>query len=331
MKLLFLGGTIFLGRHLVTSALHAGHHVTMFNRGIHGPELFPDVDIVKGNRDGGLDSLESGHWDAVIDTCGYVPRIVKQSADFLRGKVDHYTFISSISAYADPPFSGMDETAPLASLPAVQNEEVTGETYGPFKVLCENAVKEVFSDRALIIRPGLIVGPHDPTDRFTYWPARIQRSGEIAAPGNPFHSVQVIDVRDLADWIIRLVEASCSGDYNATGPEKRITFSDFLNLCCDSVGAKPDFTWLSEEFLLENKIRPFVDFPLWLPGDYKAMQEVSINKALSADLKFRPIGQTIKDTLNWDLTRGDGDRRAGLSRLQEEDLLRKWKISNQFC
>jgi len=331
MKLLILGGTIFLGRHLVTSALEMGHDVTLFNRGIHSPDLFPDIKTVKGNRDGGLAGLENGEWDAVIDTSGYVPRIVSQSVSFLQKRAAHYVFVSSISAYADPPYSQMDESAPLAVLPAFQNEEITGETYGPFKALCENVVRDAFVDRETIIRPGLIVGPNDPTDRFTYWPARINRSGEIAAPGNPFHPVQVIDVRDLADWIIRLIETSHTGVFNATGPEHRFLISDFLNLCCDCLDKKPDFTWLSEDFLIENNIRPFVDLPLWLPGDYKAMQEVSIKKALAAGLKLRSIEQTIIDTLRWDLTRIEGERRAGLTRLQEEELLRKWKLSKQFC
>ena len=331
MKLLILGGTIFLGRHLVNSALMAGHHVTLFNRGIHGADLFPEVESIRGNRDGDLAGLLNETWDAVIDTCGYIPRIVKQSVDLLQKRVGHYTFISSISAYADPPFENMDESAPLALVPVTAGEEITGETYGPFKVLCEQVVQEAFAERALIIRPGLIVGPHDPTDRFTYWPTRIFRSGETAAPGNPFHPIQVIDVRDLAFWIIKMAEKKVGGVFNATGPENRLSMVEFLNLCRECIQSESKFTWLSEEFLLENQIEPYVDFPLWLPAESKAMQEISILRALNAGMELRPLSETILDTLQWDRSRLIAERRAGLTRLKEEELLRNWKVSNQMC
>ncbi len=192
MKLLILGGTVFLGRHLVESALARHHQVTLFNRGQHNQDLFPQVEKLRGDRDGGLETLHGQTWDAVIDTCGYIPRLVNASARFLAEAVERYIFISTLSVYAEPPFAGMDETAPLAILRDETTEQITGETYGPLKALCDKAVEDVFHGRALIIRPGLIVGPYDPSDRFTYWPSRVGHAGEVLAarqffPFDPIH------------------------------------------------------------------------------------------------------------------------------------------------
>ncbi len=207
MKLLVLGGTVFLGRHLVEAATARGHSVTLFNRGQHNPELYPEVEKLRGDRDSDLSALQGRRWDAVIDTCGYLPRAVRASAELLADAVDHYTFISSISVYADFHTPAMDESAPVGTLADETVEEVTGETYGPLKALCEQAAERALPGRVLNIRPGLIVGPHDPTDRFTYWPVRVARGGEVLAPGRPHVPVQVIDGRDLAEWTVRMVEA----------------------------------------------------------------------------------------------------------------------------
>ena len=185
MNLLILGGTVFLGRHLVEAALARGHAVTLFNRGQHNPDLFPEVERLRGDRDGDLQALEGRRWDAVVDTCGYVPRVVRASAEMLAPNVDHYTFISSISVYADTSKPGIDEQAPVGTLDDPTTEEVTGESYGPLKALCEQAAEAAMPGRVLNIRPGLIVGPHDPTDRFTYWVRRVAEGGEVLAPGNP--------------------------------------------------------------------------------------------------------------------------------------------------
>jgi nucleoside-diphosphate-sugar epimerase len=206
MRLLILGGTAFLGRALVDDALGRGHELTLFNRGKTNPELYPEVERLQGDRDGDLTVLQGKTWDAVIDTSGYVPRVVGQSAELLADAVGHYTFISSISAYADFSQPGADENAAVGKLEDESVEEIDGDTYGPLKVLCEEVVEKRLPGRTLIIRPGLIIGPHDPTDRFTYWPCRVERGGEVLAPGKPEKSVQFIDARDLAAWNLDMVE-----------------------------------------------------------------------------------------------------------------------------
>ncbi len=219
MRILILGGTVFVGRHLVEAALARGHEVTLFNRGQHGPDLYPGVEKLRGDRDGGLDALRGRRWDAAIDTCGYVPRIVRASATLLANAVDHYTFISSVSVYPEAHTRHLDEDSPVGALDDESVEDVTPETYGPLKALCEQAAEGAMSGRALTIRPGLIVGPHDPTDRFTYWPRRVAQGGEVLAPGRPERPVQIIDARDLAAWTLQLVASGARGVYNATGPD----------------------------------------------------------------------------------------------------------------
>ncbi len=218
MKILIIGGTRFLGRHLVNSARSRGHSVTLFNRGQSNPNLFMQVDKIQGDREKDLDQL-TGHWDAVIDTCGYFPRIVKMSAEALKDKVENYVFISSISVYSDFSKIGINESDAVGKIEDETVESMEGGAYGPLKALCEKAVQDVFSIRSLIIRPGLIVGPHDPTDRFTYWPVRVARGGDILAPDRPEALTQIIDVRDLSDFIIELVQQNVSGVFNATGPD----------------------------------------------------------------------------------------------------------------
>ena len=347
MNLLLLGGTIFLGRHIVEASLQRGHQVTLFNRGQHNPDLFPQVEKLRGDRtiESDLQALSSRQWDAVIDTCGYIPRIVRLSAQALAGAVRHYTFISSISAYAEPPTPGMDENAPLARLADESVEEITGETYGGLKVLCEQAAAAVLPGRALLIRPGLIVGPHDPSDRFTYWPARVQRGGAILAPGRPDAPVQIIDARDLAEWIIDLVECRQTGIYNATGPAYPLTMGEVLETCrqvsgqVESAGrtlfagrtlspgrTESAFSWVSDEFLLAQGVIPFTELPLWLPPEAVAMSQVSIARALSAGLTFRPLAATIADTLAWDAARpADAPRKNGLAPEREAALLELWQ------
>jgi 2'-hydroxyisoflavone reductase len=216
MKILIIGGTRFLGRHLVNAARVRGHTITLFNRGQSNPHLFQQVDKIQGDREKDLDLLTDEYWDVVIDTCGYFPRIVRMSAEALKGKVENYVFISSISVYADFSKIGINESDPVAKMEDETNEENTPETYGPRKALCEKAVQDVFGIDSLLIRPGLIVGPHDPTDRFTYWPVRVARGGDVLAPDRPDVLTQIIDVRDLAKFIIGLIEENVSGIFNAT-------------------------------------------------------------------------------------------------------------------
>ncbi len=303
MQLLILGGTIFLGRHLVEAALTRGHHVTLFNRGRHHPDIFPEVEKLRGDRDGDLTALEGRRWDAVIDTSGYLPRVVRASAELLSSNVDHYTFVSSISVYNDFSQPGITETAPVGALEDPAIEQVTGETYGPLKALCEQAVEDVLPGRVLTIRPGLIVGPHDPTDRFTYWPRRIARGGEVLAPGEPHALTQFIDVRDLAAWIVRLVEAEAAGTYNATGPAAPLTMEQLFHTCRATLNNNAWFEWVGEEFLLDSGVQPWTELPLWIPlGDGKSagFNTVDCSKAIESGLTFRPLSETILRTYAWD-------------------------------
>jgi 2'-hydroxyisoflavone reductase len=322
MRLLIIGGTVFVGRHVVERATARGHGVTLFNRGRSAPYLFPDVERIRGDRDGGLGALAGRTWDAAIDTCGYVPRIVRASAEYLAGAVRHYTFVSSLSVYRDLGASG-DETAPVGTLDDPTVEQITGGTYGPLKALCEQGVEAALPGRALAVRPGLIVGPHDPTDRFTYWPLRVARGGEVLAPGRPDAVTQIIDVRDLAAWIVEMIEAGKTGVYNATGPEEPIAMEKLLSACREITGSDARFEWVPDEFLVEKKVEAFREMPLWIPG---VEMRFDCRKAIGAGLRFRPLAETIRDTLAWAATRSaDYALRAGLKPEREVGLLREWR------
>ncbi len=325
MKILILGGPLFVGFHLIEAALARGHEVSLFNRGRTFPDLFPDIRKYRGDRDGGLQVLQGGRWDAVIDTCGYVPRIVRDSAALLAEAVDHYTFISSISVYAEPGQEKIDEAAPLNDRVAPEEEEVNAETYGPLKVHCEQAAEAAMPGRVLNLRPGLIVGPRDPTDRFTYWPARIAAGGEVLAPDSPDVPVQFVDVRDLAEWNIRMVEAGKTGVYNVTGPSASLTLGTILDTAQAAAGSQASFSWVSEAFLLAREIAPFTQVPLWVPRARQALMRVSIDKALQEGLTFRPLEATIGDVLDWHRSRrADHQLGAGLEASQERQLLAEW-------
>ncbi|MFQ5400379.1 MAG: SDR family oxidoreductase [Anaerolineae bacterium] len=325
MKLLILGGTRFLGRALVEAALSAGHQVTLFNRGRTNPDLFSQLERLKEDRDGGLEALRGRTWDAVIDTCGYVPRLVHDSAALLANAVDLYTFISSIAVYADLGMPGMDEEAPLAQMEDETVEKVTGETYGPLKVLCETVATEAMNGRALHIRAGLIVGPHDPTDRFTYWPARVARGGEVLAPGSPDAPVQFIDVRDLARWVVQATEAWLTGPFNATGPVAPLTMGQLLACCRQVSNSDAAFTWVSETFLTAQGVAPFTEAPLWVPRESSGIMSINCEKALQTGLAIRPLAETVRDTLAWQATRpAEWEWRNGLSAEREAKLLRAW-------
>lgn len=327
MKILILGGTRFLGRHLVESALQRGHEITLFNRGKSNPGIFSEIECLHGDRDGGLSPLEGRNWDAVIDTCGYLPRIVSLSARTLAPRIAHYTFISSISVYNDFSQPGLNENDPVATLDDPQVEQITNETYGPLKALCEQAVESELPGRTLVIRPGLIVGPYDPTDRFTYWPVRIARGGEMLAPDGPDWETQIIDVRDLADWNIRMVELSAAGVYNATGPDRPLTFGEVLQVSQTVSNSRPEIHWLPEAYLLTNGVLPWSDLPLWLPGEENSgADKVDVRKAIAAGLTFRPLSDTISATLDWANQRSaDHDWRAGLKPERELELIDGWK------
>lgn len=327
MHILLLGGTRFVGRHLVQEALARGHTITLFNRGKTDPQLFPNVETRIGDRDGGLKALEDGTWDAVIDTCGYLPRIVGDSARLLHGRVEQYVFISSISVYADP-VPGADEDAPLDRTDDPTTEEITETTYGPLKVLCEQTVQQVFGDRALIVRPGLIVGPDDHTDRFTYWPVRILAGGEILAPGNPEQQVQFIDVRDLASWILNLVEREVSGVFHATGPAQPLPMRSFLQRSLACLQPDASLTWLPEDFLHAQGVEPWSDLPLWVGAQSEGISAVNLQRALSAGLALRPLEETLADTLEWHRTRPEFYAlKAGMTHQREQQVLEAWHMA----
>lgn len=325
MKLLIIGGTRFLGRALVDEARLMGHTVTLFNRGQSNPNLYPDVEQIRGDRDGGLDALSGRRWDAVIDTCGYLPRIVRAAAKFLSSAVDHYTFISTLSVYGEPLPVGADETAPVGVLADGSVEEITGETYGPLKALCEQAAADAMRGRALHVRSGLIVGPYDPTDRFTYWPARVARGGEVLAPVDRDYGVQFIDVRDLARWTLHATETRLTGPYNATGPRRPLAIGELLATCRAVSSSDAKFTWVDETFLLEHEVAPFTELPLWVPADAAGFNAFNIDRALAAGLVYRPLAETVGDTLAWVATRpADYTWRNGLTAEREAELLRDW-------
>ena len=326
MNLLILGGTKFLGRHLVESALERDHEVSLFNRSRTEPQLFPGIEKLRGDRDGDLSALRGRSWDVVIDTSGHLPRTVHASAGLLADAVQHYTFVSSGSVYPHPVSPGTDEEAPVLEPPDPEPEELDLELYGGLKTGCERAAEEAMPGRTLIVRPGLIVGPHDDSDRFTYWCRRVARGGEILAPGDPERQVQLIDVRDLAGWIILMAEERRTGLYNATGPQDKLTMGGMLEDIREASGGDARFTWVPEKFLLDAGVGPWEELPLWLPEEMNGMLAVSVSKAVGAGLSFRSLGDTARDTLAWDADRDEEpEMEAGISREREEALLRGWR------
>lgn len=329
MKVLILGGTKFVGRTLAESALAAGHDLTLFNRGNTNADLFPDVEKLQGDRDNDLSALEGRKWDVVIDTCGYIPRAVKTSAELLKDSVEHYTFISSVSVYGPPIVPYADESAKTPVLDDPTIEEVTGETYGPLKRMCEQAAEEAMPGRVLNVRAGLIVGPYDPTDRFTYWPVNIARDEEaLIPPGDSI--IKVIDVRDLSEWIIRMAEARKAGIYNVTGPSEPLTYGEVADACVSAADNPATLVEASESFLLENGVNIWSDLPLWVATEqpeFHAIHTINVQKAIRDGLTYRPITQTVKDTLEWYKSeRGLADPlRSGLAPERKAELLEKWK------
>ncbi len=329
MKILILGGKRFLGIALIEAALQAGHVPTLFNRGLTNPELFPMVENLIGDRDSDLSSLKGKEWDAVIDTSGFVPRVVQQTASFLSGNCESYTFISSVSVYRDFKTPDITEEYPLANLEDPSDEDYTGDAYGPLKALCEYEIQKNFAGKVLVIRPGLIVGPNDPTDRFTYWPWRVSLGGKVLAPDPPSANLQFIDVRDLADFIIKRIEEKSEGVYNVTGPKKPATFGSLLVACREASMSEATFVWANEHFLLKEGVQPWSDLPLWVPSsdpNFTGFYNINITKALKAGLNFRPLSQTVTDTLTWLKTKpGSRKLKVGMDIATETELLIKYR------
>jgi 2'-hydroxyisoflavone reductase len=322
MRLLVLGGTVFLGRHIVAAATDRGHELTLFNRGQSDPRPVDGVEQIHGDRDRDLGRLAGRRWDAVIDTSGYLPRSVRASADLLAGAVDRYAFVSSVSAYGALPRPGLDEDAPLAPPPPPDADDVLGY-YSELKAACEGEVQRALPGRTLVVRPGLIVGPYDPTGRFTYWVRRLAEGGRVLVPDAPDQPVQWIDGRDLAEWMVRMAEDGATGVFNATGPAEPLTFGAMLERIRAATGGAADLVPVAEERLAESGVEPWQELPLWLdlprqPGE-RGMLDVAIGRARAAGLTFRPLERTVADTLAWARDRDGGP--AGLTREREAELL----------
>jgi 2'-hydroxyisoflavone reductase len=319
VRLLVLGGTKFLGRAAVEAALARGDEVTVFNRGETNPELFPEVEKLRGDRDGDLSALQGREWDAVIDPSGYVPRVVRASAELLRGSVGHYVFVSSASVYAEPYVPGYDESAPTVELENPDSEDVLGD-YGPLKAACERVVAEAFPDASANVRAGLLVGPHDASGRFTYWPLRLSLAGPVLAPGPPERLTQLVDVRDLGAWLVELCANRVSGTFNASGAPVRL---DAVLAAC----GEAELVWVDEQLLLDKGVQPWMELPLWVPGDWAAFLQMDVSRAIAAGLGFRPLEETARDTLAWaresdaQLVTETQYGSAGLDPAREADLL----------
>jgi 2'-hydroxyisoflavone reductase len=335
LRILILGGTQFLGVHITQLALARGHTVTLFNRGRTHPELFPQVEKLRGDRDGQLDALKGRSWDAVIDDSGYVPRHVRLSAELLAPMVHQYLYVSSISAYADFTRPN-DEGSALASMQDETIETVDGTTYGPLKALCEKAAHAALPGRVTVIRPGFVVGPEDPTDRFTYWPARAARGGQMLVPGAPADHIQFIDVRDLARFSVDALEHGTVGTFNLVTPPGQMTMGGLISACLASArtlapaAASTQPVWVPTQFLASHDSAFPEDFPIWSPptGDTAAVADIRATRALRAGLHITPIGQTVRDTLSWQLSRPKAQQvtlKAGLTPSQEQPILAAWQ------
>jgi len=326
MRILIIGGTVFLGRALAEAALRRRHRVTLFNRGRSNPGAFPAIETIHGDRETDLGRLRGRRWDAVIDTCGYRPPQLRLSTAALRGSVDHYTFISTISVYPIAGAPNRDELAPLLTLEDDSIGEVTSESYGPLKVGCEAVVQAAFPQDALIIRSGLIVGPNDPSNRFTYWVRRAASGGDAIAPPAP-QPVQFIDAHDLAAFILDGAEARLTGIYNVTGPAERMTFGELLPIARAALGSDVRFHHVSDEFLRARGLAEFMGLPLWLNHEIaESFMTFNIERALAAGLTFRPLAQTIRDTCKWaEALPDDATKPANLPTELERELLEAWK------
>ncbi|MGH3071550.1 MAG: NAD-dependent epimerase/dehydratase family protein [Gaiellaceae bacterium] len=311
MRLLILGGTAFLGRALAEDAVARGHLLTLFNRGKTNPDLFPEAEHLRGDRKIDVSALEGRSWDAVVDTSCYTPAAARAAAEAVQD-AGRYVFVSSVSVYAGFT-TGPTEESPTAELGEMPIDEVSADSsnYGALKALAEMEVERVFGERALLVRPGLIVGPHDPTGRFTYWARRLGRGGEILAPEPPERVSQFIDVRDLAGWILDAVETGLSGTFNATN--EGIAWEELL--------AGADVTWVSDEFLLERGVGPWMELPLWLPDpDWAGMHGTAVDRAVRAGLRFRPLEETIRGAADAAAVEG-----VGLAPEREAELLAAWR------
>ena len=330
LRVLIFGGTGFIGPHFVRVLREGGHKLTLFNRGKRNPGMFPDVETLIGDRNGQVDAIKGRDWDVVIDDSGYLPAQVKLTTGLLKDRVQHYIFVSSISAYADYSVPGIDEDHPVAVLKDPAATTITDENYGALKAACEKIVEETFGKRQTVIRPTYIVGPGDTSDRFTYWPVRTARGGQMLAPGAPSDPIQFIDVRDLADFMRLCVERPISGRYNACNPPGAVTMGELLATARQLSGADTGIVWANAAFLEKHKLVESGEIPIWSPmtGEYAGAQLVSSARAVAQGLRFRALETTVRDTLAWHDQRPAAQKeklRAGLTAEREAELLKELK------
>lgn len=328
MKILVIGGTRFFGRAFTELALADGHEVTIFHRGQSDSEHFTEATRVIGDRHEDLANLGEGPWDAVLDTCAYVPGSVTQALDYLKDKTEHYVFISTVSVYTESDEMNRDEDADLQTLPEGEpDDELKLENYGPLKVLCEQAAEAALPGKVTIVRPGLIVGPHDATNRFTYWQIRVRKGGDVLVPGDGSSLVQIIDARDLAAFCLTLIRNKIIGTFNACGPQEPHTIQAVLDTAKDVSGSDANFVHVDEKWLLENEVGPWMELPLWIPSpEGQAMMNMDVQRGIDAGMRFRPLAETIRDTYTW-YDSIDGDSKewsAGMDPAREADLLAQW-------
>ena len=320
MKALILGGTRFLGRHISTALGAGGHSVTLFNRGISDPAPQEGVEQIHGDRERDLQRLNGRTWDAIVDTSCFDPRIADLSARYFAERTNRYMFISTISVHDLGAAEIITEETPFSTEPT--------DSYGPLKAACEGVVRNIYGGRSTIVRPGLIVGPYDTTDRFTYWPVRVSNGGEVMAPVGPSEPAQFVDARDLAEFVAHVLEIDDGGTYNVTGPRAAITIGDVLAACAHESASETQFTWVDAAFLKEQGVQPWMEVPLWVPQDTpeRSIVQADVTRAMERGLRIRPLPQTVRDTLAWARTAGKQrvNLTAGLTQEREADLLERW-------
>lgn len=339
MKILVLGGSRFLGRAFVEEALSQNHEITIFNRGNQNTCL-KDVEILTGDRFGDLNELKTRYWDTVLDTSGFIPYTIRNSTELLKDRVNHYTFISSISVYQDWVPENLDETYPVLDISLEKanelSKDVNGpiyEYYGHFKALCEKIVEENFPGKFLNVRAGQLIGPNDYTDRIPYWVHRVAMGGKVLVPGSANRRIQLIDNKDLSQWILNMMTSCSTGTFNATGPNYPLTMEQFIDACIRVTGADAEIVWVNEEFLLEQKVAPWTEMPLWVPVNsplspelekpWKGAFSINIDKAVQSGLTFRQLDESLTDIYEWEKTRSlrEDEWKSGMRAEREKELL----------
>jgi 2'-hydroxyisoflavone reductase len=338
MKVLILGGTRFLGKALTEEALKRGHEITLFNRGTNNG-AFSGVEQLIGNRDSDVSQLKNRKWDVVMDTCGFAPHQIKKIAAVLGDNIEHYTYISSISVYKDWIPNNIKEHYHLQSMQADKLKAVEEGTispyeyYGALKVLCEAEAENHWPGRVLHIRAGLLVGPFDYTDRLPYWVKRVAKGGKVLVPGRKDRPVQLINVKDIAVWLFNMAEKRKAGTFNVTSPEEELTIEELLNTCKAVTNSDAEFIWTDEQFLMEHKVQPWTEMPLWIPEHFpiegetepwKGTFSISVEKAVTSGLSFRSLADTLIDIYQWEKEREVKELKAGISQERELELLQSW-------